>query len=190
MKDAYNLVQQDFDALLGLFSGDREEAGRSYEKLRNGLIRFFQFRGCNDPEQLVDETFNRVASKVADYESAKNSNPTGYIYGFARNVLLEQARKKETQLEPEHLGIQTVAETYDDARELAFECLTKCLDEFPERERSLVIEYYCRERVEKIADRKRLAANAKCSQAALHLKIFRIKGRLRTCVENCKENNL
>ena len=190
MKDAYNLRQQDFDTLLGLFSGDRDEAGRAYEKLRNGLIRFFHFRGCNDPEGLTDETFNRVAAKVSGYESARSSSPSGYIYGFARNILLEQSRTKEMQFQPEHREIHAAAETEDDAREEAVECLSKCLDEFPEHERRLVLEYYSRERAEKIALRKSLADSVGCSPDALYLRIFRIKGRLRTCVEDCEKTIL
>ncbi len=39
------LTQEDFDALLKWFSPNREEAGGKYEKIREGLIRYFHSRG-------------------------------------------------------------------------------------------------------------------------------------------------
>ena len=193
MKESYSLQQQDFDRLLGLFSQDREEAGKMYEKLRDGLVRFFQFRGCHDPDELADETFNRVASKLPAYDAAKNVKPAAYIYGFARNILLEYSRSpknRESQLEPFHTSGLAAGETDVDSKELAHACLRKCLGEIPDVESRLMVEYYSRERQEKIELRRRIAERLGCTIEVLHTRIFRMKSGLRTCVQNCREKSL
>ena len=86
MKKDLTLTQEDFDSLLGWLSSDRDEAGVLYEKIREGLIRFFRFRGCDDPSTLADETINRVALKVNTFDSAKDVKTITYFYGFASNV--------------------------------------------------------------------------------------------------------
>lgn len=183
--------------MLGLFSADRDQAAYEYEKLRDGLIRFFRFRGSSDPERLADETFNRVASKAELYEQANIPKPVNYVYGFARNILREQSRNPErsgVQLEPAHWTIQAApdadADPDPDPDDLAYECLTRCLEEIPARERRLILEYYSRERREKIALRKKMAEILDCRPEVLQMKIFRLKGRLRTCVEDCKEKSV
>ena len=65
MKYSYDLGQKQFDALLAIFSQDREEAGQKYEHIRHGLIRYFDVKGCNDPQGLADETINRGAVKLS-----------------------------------------------------------------------------------------------------------------------------
>ncbi len=194
MKESYTLQQEDFDTLLGLFSEDREEAGRTYEKLREGLIRFFQFRGCNDPHGLADETLNRVASKASAYDISKGVKPATYIYGFARNIMLEYSRSpknRESQLGAAQFSDLAIVETDGgEDKELAFACLRKCLSELPEDESRLIVEYYSRERREKIELRKRMAERLGCRPEVLHTRIFRTKSLLRTCVRNCREKSL
>ena len=67
MKKHSEITQKDFEGLLDWLAPDREEAGKKYEEIRDGLIRFFRFKGCNDPEFLADETINRVASKILTF---------------------------------------------------------------------------------------------------------------------------
>src|SRR5262245_20430567 len=57
-------TKEEFDCLLAYLSPDREEAGKEYETLRRKLIKLFQYRGCHSPEELADETINRIAKKI------------------------------------------------------------------------------------------------------------------------------
>lgn len=192
MKKSYDLRQQDFDTLLGLFSEDREEAGRRYEKLREGLVRFFEFRGCDDAEFLADETFDRVASKASVFDPASGVHPTAYIYGFARMILLEYLRnldKRELQLdgsdpEPSDEGL-----TGDEGKEADNACLEKCLNELSPADRSLVLEYFSRERGEKIEVRRKMAERLGCGSQVIQSRVFRIKRVLRNCICRCREEN-
>jgi len=52
VKRQYEIDQAGFDALLSLLSDDREEAGRLYERLRLGLIRFFKLAAASIPRGL------------------------------------------------------------------------------------------------------------------------------------------
>ena len=89
MNNNSTLEQEDFDQLLRWLSTDREEAGKKYELVREGLIRFFRYKGCHDSESLADETINRVASKVSTLDTTQNFKTITYFYGFAANILLE-----------------------------------------------------------------------------------------------------
>lgn len=188
MKESYALTQQDFDTLLSLFSADREEAGHRYERLREGLIRFFQFRGCNDPLALADETFNRVASKIAAYDGSANVQPSAYVYGFARKILLEHLRglrNRETQLDASHSECAVGQSGFDADSEADLASLQKCLNELPAEDRALVLEYFSRDRGEKIELRRQMAARLGASSQVLQTRIFRIKTVLRKCMHRC-----
>lgn len=193
MKKDFTLKQEDFDALLGWLSADREEAGRQYEKIREGLIRFFRFRGCHDPQTLADETINRVAMKLSTFDASKNVKTITYFYGFASNVFLEYfrtAKTKEIQFEPQYLSISHNPKL-PDSPSTEDDCLEDCLTKLPRDESSLVIEYYSLDKNEKFEMRRKLADKVNLKMPALHTRIYRIRGVLRECINNClKENSL
>src|SRR4029434_1975050 len=62
------LTPEAFDSLLAAFDPNRESAAQKYLEIRGNLVRFFEWRGCPFPEDHADETFNRVARKIADGE--------------------------------------------------------------------------------------------------------------------------
>ncbi len=186
MKNSYELGQDQFDALLGLFSADREVAGEKYEQMRSGLMRFFQFKGCHDPDALADDTINRVASKIADFDPKKNIKPSSYFYGFASNVLLEYKRtsRQETSLgETQYRSVDV--EDVEDDTDARSSCLHKCLGELPPHDKGLIVDYYTREGREKMELRKQMCDRFGCTTAALHTRVFRIKATLRHCIEDC-----
>ena len=188
MKNSYELRQEQFDALLSLFSGDRDEAGEKYEQIRRGLVRFFHFKGCADPQRLADETINRVALKAGEFDHSKNIKPVSYFYGFASNILLEYKRtsRKEVGLEDtQYRAAETDAEdAADDAKN---DCLQKCLEQLPADEKELIVKYYAREGRAKIELRKEMCERLNYTATALYTKIFRLKGILKVCIENCME---
>ena len=191
MKGHQHAVQpEDFDALLGLFSHDRDEAARGYERLRAGLVRFFEFRGCSDSDALADETLNRVALKAGAFDGSQNVRLASYVYGFASNVFLEYSRsprRREFAIETDEFLHNLSAPPEPEDREPMFACLQDCLGKLSETDRILFIEYYSRERQEKIELRKRLAKRLGCRVEVLHTRVFRLKATLRTCVSRCVE---
>ena len=192
MKEHQTAVrQEDFDALLALFSQDRDEAGLEYERVRSGLVRYFEFRGCADAESLADETLNRVALKAAAFNGSQNVKLSSYVYGFASNVFreyLRSPRTKELAIEADDF-VQSLrsAEPTED-REPLFACLHKCLARLQDADRKLVVDYYSREKQEKIALRKELAEHRGCRIEVLHTQVFRLKTSLRDCVKGCMKD--
>lgn len=191
MEKQLTLTQEDFDALLGWLSADRNEAGILYEKIREGLMRFFRFRGCADPPLLADETINRVALKIADFDSSKNVKVITYFYGFATNVFYEYSRARKSQpisLPSEDFsGEQSLLAANDDLPNAECDCLEECLAKLPREDGTLIVQYYGTDKSEKSERRKRMAEHLDLKMPALHIKVFRIRNSLRECVEKCVE---
>jgi len=56
-----------FHRLLNWFNeenSDRDSGAQKYEEIRQKLISYFDHRGCRFPEDLADETLNRMAQKL------------------------------------------------------------------------------------------------------------------------------
>ena len=191
MKEHSVLQQKDLDALLALLSSDREEAGKAYEDLRNGLVRYFTSRGCSDSLELADETLNRVATKALAFDTSQNVRPTAFVYGFASRVYLEYLRgpqKRSIEFDPSvHSPTTEPALPGDD--DAAMKCLEKCLAASPADERSLIIRYYSKEKHEKIELRKRLAEELGCRAEVLHMRVHRMRASLKACVSRCMEKD-
>lgn len=179
MNKNWVLTQDAFDALLGWLDSDREVAGQKYEDIRNRLIKIFNYRGCVEPEDLADETINRVTSRLSTLESYVGE-PGRYFYGVANKVCHEYQRQKRAQdLPPPPLP------SADEDIEQEFECLQRCLEKLTLDNRKLLIEYYQDERKAKIDHRKRLAQQLGIAINALRIRAFRLRASLQECVVNC-----
>lgn len=185
MPKANVLTTESFEDLLALFSDDREVAGVRYEQMRAGLVRFFDFRGCTDPEALADDTINRVALKAGACDGARTVRLTAFFYGFAANVLMEYRRraKREVPLvENNEVPHDHAASENNEKRDV---CLTACLEKLPDAEREMIVEYYAFEGEKKLETRAFLCERLGCSPGTLYTKIFRIKAELRGCIKKC-----
>ena len=191
MKNAHELGQDQFDALLALFSVNRDEAGEKYEQIRRGLVRYFHFKGCHDPQSLTDETINRVAAKAHEFDYSKQIKPTSYVYGFASNVLLEYRRTagKELSITENQFPAGEIDGEAEDIAEAKSACLKKCLDHLPPGDKDLIIKYFAREGREKIELRQAMCDELGCTAAALHTRVFRIKAGLKKCIEECMKES-
>src|SRR5262249_61320448 len=78
-----------FESLLGHLGPDRESAGRAYIELRRALFMFFAARGAASPDEMTDETINRVARRLSEGKQITNESPAKYFYGVARHVCRE-----------------------------------------------------------------------------------------------------
>ncbi len=174
------ITNEGFDVFLRWLDPDRESAGAKYEKIRGKLIRLLSGRGCFEPECLADEVINRVVIAaprlIDDYEGA----PELYFYGVAKNVLHEWLRSQS-------LSRRSPAPIAQPNEEIESEhaCLEECLSELPRPERELIINYYTKEKREKIEFRRQLAESMGIGPNALHIRVSRIRSRLRECVDGC-----
>jgi len=185
MKKFSQITQEDFQNLLGWFSDDREKAGEKYEQIRQGLIRFFRFRGCNEPESLTDETINRVARKLSVVQFDENVKMNAYFYSFASKIYLEyisqNKRMSFIELNEEFLD-KNISEENTDCE---FDCLEDCLAKLPAEENNLILQYYSKDKKAKIELRTKLAEKMKLKMGTLHIRVHRIRILLRNCVEKC-----
>lgn len=180
------LTAESFENLLALFSSDRDEAGRQYEQLRAGLIRYFYFRGCSDGESLADETIARVSTKLDMYDPERAPRIASYVYGFASRVLLESKRSENRLMQLEEdprIADEAASPTDEDSNRL--DCLRECLRKKGQDNFDLIVQYYRGEGAERRSVRKAIGDREGVSAGALHTKVFRIKVELRKCIEKC-----
>jgi len=183
------LTPEGFDRLLAWLSPQPEDAGKIYEDIRKRLIRFFTYRRSTFPEELADETITRVARKIVDIADDYDGDPLRYCYGVARNVQREHLREPPSiSIDDRRAAAKSVsypieASFSDSDRQI--ECLERCMEQLVSSERILIFSYFEYEKKAKIDHRKELARRLGIALNALRIRVFRIRERLRKCVEDC-----
>jgi len=178
MRKDWVLTQESFDALLAWLSPDREQAGAKYEEIRTRLITIFTCRACGEPEDLADETINRVINKLPEIKDGFIGDPARYFYGVANNVHKESLRPKPTPAPPP-------PSTDADEIERELKCLERCMQQLPKAKRELLVEYYQDEKSAKIDHRKHLAVRLGIAINALRIRAHRGRVSLADCVRDC-----
>jgi len=177
-KDAFILQQQAFDGLLLALHPDRHSASEEYERLRTRLLRFFDWQGASDPEQLADISLDRLAMKLHRGEQILDLR--NYLHGIARMVLREsrnQRLRQEMMLERAALGSSEAAPE-PDCEEL-YLALEQTLAELPPSQRNLMLRYYSAPtHAEQVALRLHMAAEFGISANALRNRMLRLRMEL------------
>ena len=180
----WTLTPEAFDNLLAAFDPNRDSAAKKYLEIRSNLVRFFEWRGCPFPEDHADETFNRVARKIADGEEIQK--PSGYVIGVARLLVLEIIKSVSRQREALGEYQQSYSEVADvPESEARIDCLQKCLQELSSDNRELIIQYYQGDKREKIENRRKLGERLGVAINTLRMRAQRLRERLQDCVEEC-----
>jgi DNA-directed RNA polymerase specialized sigma24 family protein len=182
------LRSEQLDALLQQLGPDRDSAGTQYELLRRRLVAVFEYRRCPHPDELADETLDRVARKVLEMGSEfDGSEPARFVFAVAWNVVRESFRRSSTVPLPERWEsrVPTPPEAGDEEQE--HECLDRCLAQLAGPERDLILDYHQGERSSRIRRRSELAGEMGLSANALRLKIHRLTSHLRECVFQCMD---
>lgn len=193
-----SLTSASFDSLLAQLGPDRESAARAYVELRRALFIFFAARGVASPDEMTDETINRVARRLSEGKLITTESPSNYFYGVARNVWRESLAKGNVliplsdgdptggaQATPYDLLIGT-SERIE--TEIRHECLEKCLGRLDPEDRKLIVSYYQFSGGDKIENRKRLAERQGLSNNTLRQKVARLRSRLAECVTICQRS--
>jgi DNA-directed RNA polymerase specialized sigma24 family protein len=163
------------DRLLLWLDHDRDRAGHRYEQIRSGLIKVFLCRGAVDPEELADETINRVARKVQEIAESYVGDPALYFYGVAKMVYLEYSRRKP-------IAPQAPPPNAEEEADLRYERLEQCMQKLSAKNRDLILAYYEHESGSKTDCRKELADRMGITANALWIRAHRIKKDLQKCV--------
>src|SRR5688572_22891083 len=124
-----------FQRLLSWLDQGADSQGERYLDIRDRLVDYFARRNSAAPEDLADETLNRVARRLEEAGSIDDVAPARYCYIVAKFVWLEslrqRARQPETPLTDQHnVEIPHVATDETAAeRERTMACLEHCLEE-------------------------------------------------------------
>jgi DNA-directed RNA polymerase specialized sigma24 family protein len=182
VQEHWKLTREGFERFLLSLDPDRDKAGLRYELLRSKLINYFDWRNCPFPEDHADEALNRVIKKISEGEEIRD--PSTYVFGIARMLLLEISRASEK--ERAALNLLQPAPSIDmDSEEMQarVEILRGCLSKLSEKSRALITEYYKGgEGSGKINKRKELALNLGLPLNALRIRACRLREKLEICL--------
>src|SRR5262249_43920389 len=166
----HTVSQGAFDRLLDKLGPDREAAAREYERLHCRLVDFFEGRNAPTPEELADETLDRVARKLEQGEPVEHLR--AYAYGVAKLVCLEAHRRKQREqaaLEELPATLTSAAGPQTEERVAA---LQQCLAALPEESRRMIVRYY-EGSGSPVGTRKALADRLGLSYATLKTRTYR-----------------
>jgi len=172
--------------LLKLLAEDREEAGLRYEQFRRRLVKFFEWRGSLTPEEHADETLNRTARKLV--EGVVINDLSNFVGGVARRLIFEMLEQRER--EQKALGklsepVALIEIEDDDEQDPRLDCFRSCLNELPQDQRNLIIDYYREDEHKRIQQRKVLADKLGTPLNALRIRARRLRAQLDKCITNC-----
>lgn len=185
------ITQTGFDKLLQIFDSNRENAGIKYENLRLRLIKFFDWRNCENSEELADTVFDRIIKKIIEGEEIQNIN--AYSATIAQFVFKEYCRRNERKFQSieDNPNIQELksnenfVEKLEQIKDIRQSCFEKCLRAFDVETQKLLISYHDTDERTMIHTRKRLAEQLNLNINTLRIKICRYKSKLENCTHNC-----
>lgn len=185
------LTPETFAQLLNWLAPDPDRAGEKYEQIRRGLIKIFRCRGSSIPEELADETINRVAGKLAEIVASYVGEPGSYFYAVADKIYLEYSRTASAQLRPLPAEVAEKKPSSEEM-ELKYECLEDCLGRLPAHSRQIIHLYYGHSGSgrEKIVRRKQMAEQLGIETNILWLRAHRIRQSLKKCVSQCFQSKI
>ncbi len=183
-----------FQRLLDWLDEGVDSGGQRYLEMRRRLALYFDRKNCLTPDELADETLNRVARRLEEEGSIQSDAPAHYCYIVARFVFLEWLRRQEH----EALGDDTTPGraitatlVQSDADEAAadteerLECLERCMQKLEPEHRHLMMDYYSGQQRVKIDNRRTMAARLGITMNALSIRAFRLRENLEACIREC-----
>ena len=183
------LTKVAFERLLEWLDDGVESNGERYLEIRRRLVQYFDRRNRPNPDDLADETLNRVARTLAEAGAIATRPPARYCYVVAKFVLFEDVRRERRRVafDEASAGLAAPAAWREpDVREQRLDCLERCLQQLKPDQRELIVEYYADTRRRKIERRRELAARLGISMNALAIRAWRIRDRLMAAVEACR----
>lgn len=181
-----------FQQLLTWLDQGNDSQGERYLDIRDRLVHYFARRSSLAPDDLADETLNRVARRLEENGSIDDIVPARYCYIVAKFVWLESLRQRDRQpgiawgddydADPLPMPTDDTAEE----RDRTSACLERCLESRPPSERELILDYYRTDSGNARAQRKQLAERLGLTANSLALRACRIRSRLESCVRACR----
>lgn len=85
LKKNWTLTSDAFNRLLEWFDEGINSDGRNYLQMRERLVAYFDRKNCLTPDDLTDETLNRVARRLEE-SVIESETPAKFCYITARFV--------------------------------------------------------------------------------------------------------
>lgn len=172
-----------------------DSEGQKYLEMHNRLISYFDRKNCLNPNELADETLNRVVRRLEEEGNIEAETPAKYCYITARFVFMEYLRTaKKEGISLDEMLLKNpnkifTSESDDDKEEneKMLVCLEECTKKLDAENRDLIIHYYFGEENIKIENRKLLAEKFGITKNALSIRAYRIREKLEMCVGKCVE---
>jgi DNA-directed RNA polymerase specialized sigma24 family protein len=198
LKKDWKLSAGAFQQFLKWLDGGVDSGGESYLEMRRRLVFYFDRRNCASPDDLADETLNRVARRLEEEGAITDASPAHYCYIVAKFVFLEAVRSPETRktnvddLTPSaqavsRLAVSGLPDAEAVAKERRLNCLEACLRKLQTGDQELILEYYQGEQRAKIDRRSQLAERLGLTTNALTIRACRIRAKMELCVKTCSE---
>jgi DNA-directed RNA polymerase specialized sigma24 family protein len=198
LKKDWILNQSAFQQFLKWLDGDTDSGGERYLEIRRRLVFYFDRRNCASPDELADETLNRVARRLEEQGAITDASPAHYCYIVAKYVLLEAVRAPETRktnidhlspsaLAASQLAVPATPAVEEATKEKRLNCLEECLRKLQTGDREMILQYYQGEQRAKIERRSQLAERLGLTMNALAIRACRIRTKLESCVKSCSE---
>lgn len=185
-KTDWVLTQSAFRQFLDWIDDGVDSAGQRYLEIRRRLVLYFDRKNCLSPDELADETLNRVARRLEEEGTIASDSAAHYCYIVARFVFLESLRGQRRQESLED-NFAAMPDSNEDKQEAAqkSDCLERCIQKLDTEERVLIINYYKGEQRAKIEKRKAMAAKLGVTINALTIRACRIRDKLEGCMRKC-----
>jgi len=179
-----------FHRLLTWLDQGIDSDGATYLEIRRRLVSYFDRKNCATPDDLTDETLNRVARRLEEEGTIQSETPAKYCYIVARFVFMEYLREsqRDTRAIDEITRQSTgahVIDAEDDYKDKVLACLDQCTRNLDPESRELITRYYVGKERVKIENRRALAKRLGISINALSIRACRIRGKLEICVREC-----
>jgi DNA-directed RNA polymerase specialized sigma24 family protein len=181
-KKGWDLSEKSLAGFMSVLDEDPERAGERYEILRRKLMKFFEWRGSTNADELADETINRLVRKIEEGEDIRDL--FAYSSGMARLVWLEVLKEQE-RMRGALEELNASSRYFPETGSQRIECFESCLEGLSTENRTLILDYYRAEKSSKIKLRKQLAEKLGTPINALRIRAHRIRLQLERCVTNC-----
>ena len=151
----------------------------AYKLCRSKMVKFFQWRGCEDSAALADETIARFVEKHSSGTQVAPDKLYSYLYAIALHVFFEFLRKKK-KADRTRDKIKELWRPPALASDKRWECQKHCLERLESDKKDLLERYYLTNE-----EPEDIAVDMGITVGTLRLRIHRIKQELRTCCEDC-----
>lgn len=189
-KKNWSITPDIFRRLLEWLDEGEVSDGQKYLEMRGRLIAFFDRKNCLLPDELADETLNRVARRLEEEGRIETETPAKFCYITARFVFLESLRSKEKRhisLDDSLHQLAAADEDEKEQKEKLLACLEDCTGKLEAQNREIILGYYAGAERAKIENRRAIAGRLAISVNALSIRACRIRDKLEICVKKCAE---